>query len=169
MLRLVEDVSDTGSQKAALSFFTRCVAVWGQPLTPPSAGPDGQVQESTGLPGFERFIYEQLVPTAFAVPSLPEFNLKDGQMVVVRSSGTWSLSNETDSTHHQVLQEVGNLLQAVVKVRGHEAQSYFATVYLPSQGWPADAAIEFSTKLQELDTKAFRKYFSDLIRASRSS
>lgn len=69
----------------------------------------------------------------------------------------------------QVLGEVANLLQTVVKVRGHEAQTYFATVFLPSKGWPSNAAIDFSTKLQELDGKAFRKYFADLIRASQAS
>ncbi|KAF5342683.1 hypothetical protein D9611_001870 [Ephemerocybe angulata] len=148
MLGLAEDLSDTGSQKVALAFFTRCITVWGQPIPQPGSAPNGTA--SQGLPGFERFIYERLVPSVFAVPSLPEFNIKDGQNVVV-------------------LGEVGNLLQTVVKVRGHEAQTYFATAFLPSKGWPTDAAIDFSTKLQELDAKTFRKYFSDLIRASRSS
>ncbi|KAJ2924870.1 hypothetical protein H1R20_g12240, partial [Candolleomyces eurysporus] len=149
MLGLVEDVSDPGSQKAALSFFSRCVTVWGQPLSQPSSAPNGH-PESQGLPGFDRFIYEQLVPTAFAVPSSPEFNLKDGQMLVV-------------------LHEIANLLQTIVKVREHEAQTYFATAFLPSKGWPSNAAIDFSTKLRELDSKSFRKYFTDLIRESRAS
>ncbi|TEB33368.1 KapM protein [Coprinellus micaceus] len=151
MLQLVEDLSDTRSQKAALSFFNRCISVWGQPVSPPnSASINGQQAESTGLPGFDRFIYERIVPTAFTVPSSPNFKLTDGQNIVV-------------------LGEIANLLQAVVKVRGHEAQTYFATAFLPSKGWPSDAAIDFSTKLQELDAKGFRKYFTDLIRASRAS
>jgi exportin-T len=83
MLQLVEDVSDPASQKAALAFFGRCVQVWGQP-----ASGQGQNGSETGasLPGFERFIYEQLVPTAFGVMALPNFNPKDGQMMVVRYS-----------------------------------------------------------------------------------
>ncbi|KAJ3496967.1 hypothetical protein NMY22_g19748 [Coprinellus aureogranulatus] len=151
MLQLVEDLSDTRSQKAALQFFNRCITVWGQPVSPPnSASVNGQQTETTGLPGFDRFIYERIVPTAFSVPSLPNFKLTDGQNIVV-------------------LGEVAALLQTVVKVRGHEAQTYFATVFLPSKGWPADAAIDFSTKLQELDSKGFRKYFTDLIRAARAA
>lgn len=151
MLQLVEDLSDTRSQKAALSFFNRCITVWGQPVPPPnSASVNGQQAESTGLPGFDRFIYERIVPTAFAVPSLPNFKVNDGQNIVV-------------------LGEVASLLQTVVKVRGHEAQTYFATAFLPSKGWPSDAAIDFSTKLQELDAKGFRRYFTDLIRAARAS
>jgi exportin-T len=83
MQHLSEDVSDPVSQKAAFTFLCRCVSIWGQPLLPVvTANGNGQA-ESHGLPGFESFIYERLIPTAFRVPSLPEFNLKDGQMLVV--------------------------------------------------------------------------------------
>jgi len=47
------------------------------------------------LPGFERFIYERLVPTAFHVPSLPNFNLKDGQVTVVSTPLAWASSFES--------------------------------------------------------------------------
>jgi hypothetical protein len=75
MQQLVEDVQDPGSQKVAVVFLSRCVVFWGQPDLP----------ANQNLPGFERFIYERLVPTAFHVPSLPNFNLKDGQVTVVSS------------------------------------------------------------------------------------
>ena len=85
MLRLAEDPSDPTSEKAAFSFLGRCMTVWAEPPKTPGAQ---QV-----LPGFERFIYERVVPTAFAVLSLPQFNIKDGQIVVVSSSSrtlpTW--------------------------------------------------------------------------------
>ncbi|KAH6913077.1 KapM protein [Coprinopsis sp. MPI-PUGE-AT-0042] len=147
MLQLVEDVSDPASQKAALAFFGRCVQVWGQP-----AGTQAQNGSEAGasLPGFERFIYERLVPTAFGVMALPNFNPKDGQMMVV-------------------VHEVANLLQTICKTRGAEAYNYFVSVFLPSKGWPAETALDFTTKLRDLDGKAFRKYFTDLIRASRTS
>lgn len=76
MSRLAEDISDSSSQKSAFAFLSRCVQVWCQPAT----AADGQVQ---GVPGFERFVYERLVPTAFVVLSSPQFNIKDGQMMVV--------------------------------------------------------------------------------------
>lgn len=78
MQQLIEDVSDPGSQKIAVIFLSRCVTVWGIP----SPATNGQ-ETNQGLPGFDRFIYERLVPTAFRVPSLPGFNPKDGQMMVV--------------------------------------------------------------------------------------
>lgn len=87
MQRLAEDISDPASEKTAIVFLNRCVTVWGQP----SSSENGQ-ETGHGLPGFERFIYERLVQTCFHVPSLPQFNLKDGQMMVVR----WSFSTVID-------------------------------------------------------------------------
>ena len=72
MQQLIEDASDPGSQKVAVIFLSRCVTAWGR-----------ESNENESLPGFDRFIYERLVPTAFRVPSLPGFNPKDGQMMVV--------------------------------------------------------------------------------------
>jgi len=82
MQRIVEDVSDPSTQKVAIIFFSRCVSIWGQPLSesPDTATNDRQAQ---GLPGFERFVYERLIPATFRIPSLPNFNPKDGQMIVV--------------------------------------------------------------------------------------
>ncbi|PPQ68668.1 hypothetical protein CVT25_012322 [Psilocybe cyanescens] len=148
MQRLAEDVLDPSSEKVALMFLNRCVSVWGQPVDP-SPGKNGQ-EASEGLPGFERFIYERLIPMAFRVPSLPNFNLKDGQITVV-------------------LHEIANLLQTVCKTRGTETYTFFLNVFLPSQNWPSETALDFTTKLRDLDGKNFRKYFTDLIRSSRTS
>ncbi|KAF9477931.1 ARM repeat-containing protein [Pholiota conissans] len=147
MQQLVEDVSDPASEKAAVTFLSRCVTVWGQ-LPSGSPGQNGVANES--LPGFERFIYERLIPTAFRVPSMPNFNLKDGQITVV-------------------LHELANLLQTICKTRGDESYTFFLNVFLPSQNWPPEMALDFTTKLRDLDGKGFRKYFTDLIRSSRAS
>jgi exportin-T len=80
MLQLAGDGSDTQSQKASFAFLSKSVSVWGQPL---SGATNGEiVSESQGVPGFERFVYENVVPTAFAVLSLPDLNIKDGQVIV---------------------------------------------------------------------------------------
>ena len=68
----------------------------------------------------------------------------------------------------QVLHEIGNFLQTVLKTRGQEAFDFLVSVYLPAQNWPPEAAQEFATKLSTLDTKAFRKYFVEFVRASRA-
>ncbi|KAK7690696.1 pre-tRNA nuclear export protein [Cerrena zonata] len=142
--RFAENLTDTSSQRSAFQFFNRSVAVW---VTATELNGNTQV---SGIPGFERFAYERLVPTAFSVLSSPQFNLKDGQMLLV-------------------LNEICNFLQSVSKARGQEAFEFFASVFLPAQGWPQDAAVEFATKLRELDNKTFKKYLADFVRASRPS
>lgn len=166
MQQLAEDVSDPASEKAALTFLSRCVTVWGQSAENVAAGNEEGIES---LPGFDRFIYERLVPTAFRVPSMPNFNFKDGQMAVVSASiGKLSLVNPVTFSL-QVLHEVANLLQTICKSRGTESFNFFLNVFLPSQNWPQETALDFTTKLRDLDSKNFRKYFTDLIRSSRSS
>ena len=80
MQQLGEDINDPAGQKAAFQFLGRCVVAWLEPV----AGVNGQANgQSQTLPGFERFVYERLIPSAFAVLSSPQFNIKDGQMLVV--------------------------------------------------------------------------------------
>ena len=81
MLQLAGDGSDTQSQRASFAFLSKSVSVWGQL---PSDTTNGEiVAGSQGVPGFERFVYENVVPTAFGVLSLPDLNIKDGQVIVV--------------------------------------------------------------------------------------
>lgn len=82
MLGQAEDLLDASSQKAAFAFFNKCVGVWGKPVG--EGGGGGSDVDQEGLPGFDRFIYERIIPLAFRVASSPNFNLKDGQVVVVR-------------------------------------------------------------------------------------
>jgi exportin-T len=83
MEQLSEDLADPASAKAAFAFLGRGVAVWGQVPLQAASSTEGAARPSGGLPGFERFIYDQLIPSAFKVVSLPEFNIKDGQMLTV--------------------------------------------------------------------------------------
>ncbi|KAK7033114.1 Exportin-T [Favolaschia claudopus] len=145
MLTMAGDLSDPTCQKAALGFLNRSITTWGQPASSVGNGDT----EPKGIPGFEQYIYERIVPNVFRVPSLAEFNLKD-------------------AAHVQILHEIANLLQIVFKTRGTEANDYFVGVFLPSQGWPPDAALDFTGKLRDLETKAFRKYFTEIVRSSRA-
>ncbi|KAJ7637739.1 armadillo-type protein [Mycena polygramma] len=128
VLGIAGDLSDPPCQKAALVFLNRSITIWAQPTA--SASNDGTEQK--GLPGFEQYIYERIVPTVF-----------------------------------RVLQEIANLLQTVFKTRGTEAYDYFLGVFLPSQGWPPATALDFTGKLRDLESKPFRKYFTDFVRSSR--
>lgn len=81
MQSLAENLADPSSQRAAFTFLGRCVSIWGQ-LGPAGDASNGN-GESSSLPGFERFVYERLVPVAFGVLSSPQFTLKDPQMMAV--------------------------------------------------------------------------------------
>jgi len=148
MLQIAGDISDPTCEKVALQFLSRSVTVWGQPIIGAS-NDSGNPVEQKALPGFEQYIYERIVPTAFQIPSLPGFSLKD-------------------PGHAQTLNEIANLLQIIFKTRGTEAYDYFLGVFLPSQGWPPETALQFMHKLRDLDAKAFRKYFTEFVRSSRS-
>ncbi|KAG8841291.1 pre-tRNA nuclear export protein, partial [Tulasnella sp. 330] len=96
------------------------------------------------VPGFERVIYERLIPMAFDVPSAPNFHAKDPQSL-------------------QVLFEIGVMLKATHKARGQEVLDFLANEYLPSKNSPQETTIDFVSKLRDLDSKGFRKYFSDFV------
>lgn len=136
-----EDISDPVNQKAALLFLNKAVMIWGRMV---QNIPNGM---EAGLPGFERFIYERLVPAVFRVPSIPGFNSKDGQMLVI-------------------LHEIANLLQVICHTRGPEAYSFFLEVFLPLQKWPEKTAAQFTNNIRDLDGKSFRRYFADFVRSS---
>jgi exportin-T len=70
VMQMAADCSDSPSQKGAFTFLGRCVAAWAHPTS------------ETPIP-LERFIYDHLVPLIFKVPSMPQFNIKDGQVAVV--------------------------------------------------------------------------------------
>lgn len=93
MQGFADNVSDPANQKGTLIFFSRCVTTWGRDVIT-----NGQAGETEGLPGFERFIYERLIPTTFRVPSLPNFNPKDGQMIVVSCFILATMRNSIKST-----------------------------------------------------------------------
>ena len=83
MQQLAEDVNDPSGQRTAFQFLGRCVTTWLGPIVVSNGRTNGHQQS---LPGFERFVYERLIPSAFLVLSSPQFNIKDGQMLVVRIS-----------------------------------------------------------------------------------
>ncbi|KAF8526317.1 ARM repeat-containing protein [Hysterangium stoloniferum] len=147
-VQIAQDFSDNNGQKLAFSLLSRTITVWGQPGPPSNESLNGN-GTSTQIPGFERFLYEQLVPVAFKVPSSPQFNVKDGQMMVL-------------------CHEIGGMLQLICKTRGQEAYDYLVNVFLPSQNCPPEMATDFATKIRDYDSKTFKKFFTDFVRASRS-
>lgn len=65
-----------------------------------------------------------------------------------------------------MLGEVGTLIVATRKARGQEALDFYSNIFLPSKGWPQDAIATFVSQLVALDTKNFKKYWTDFVRRS---
>ena len=83
VVQIAQDFSDNNGQKLAFAFLSRTITIWGQLGSPSNGTINGSGAAHGPLPGFDRFVYERLVPVAFKVPSASEFNVKDGQMMVV--------------------------------------------------------------------------------------
>lgn len=85
ILQVSEDITDPNCQRMAFQFLGRSVLAWGRlPEPAQTNGNDPVAGQDTALPGFEHFIYERILPLAFRVPASPGFNVKDGQVLVVR-------------------------------------------------------------------------------------
>jgi len=143
VMLVAQDMTDPQSEKFAFQFLAKAASAWARL----SNGTNGTVPADS-IPGFERFLYDHVLPLAFKVPSLPEFNIKDGQMVTV-------------------CYEIGGTIQSICQTRGKEAYDYLSEVFFPGVNCPPATAHEFLTAAKDLDSKGFKKYFTDFVRASK--
>ena len=89
MLGIANDCSDAPSQKVAWTLLARFTTHFGK--TPAQFEATGAERSAANLPaeeyhpipGYEGFIYEHLIPLAFALPNQSGFNIKDGQALAV--------------------------------------------------------------------------------------
>ncbi len=83
---VAQDCTDPGSQKIAFVFLGRCVSTWGRVSENQQESINGNKADYDSpdfLMGFDVFVQQELIPLAFKVPSAPDFNIKDGQMLLV--------------------------------------------------------------------------------------
>lgn len=133
--------SDAACQRTAFSILHRLVASWAG-----SSAVNGSTEAT--LPGFERFIYEHLVPLIFEAPAKDTFDFKDAQSQIV-------------------LTEISTLAKTIFQKRGDEMIQFLLEVYLPGINCPPQLAQDFTTNLTTLDSKAFKKYLDAFITRSR--
>ncbi|GJJ75579.1 exportin-T [Entomortierella parvispora] len=111
-----------------------------------ATGPNGEKMEA---PGFYQFMYEHILRITFEVPMKSNFDLADGQSVLV-------------------LGEIAGLQKAMALKQGEAFLTFLSQVYLPSIHCPAELAQEYAQALQQLEAKQFKKYFQAFIQRSRS-
>jgi exportin-T len=153
------------SQKLALIFLFKFVTTFGTAPSNGAAVPAKTNGTTIPVPGIERFIYNRILLACFTIPSLPDFDPKDAMAVIVCTTLSWILLLLLIFV--QVLNEVGNLLQGIVKARGEEAVHHIQNIFLPSQNCPPDTAQTLVVNIRDMDNKAFRKYFSEFIKGTR--
>lgn len=174
LLALSRDCSDVMSQRLAWSFLAKSEIAWG---TSQAAASEPSVFAETAasnfsqkvaaglvsatnqhvipkaqraaqaLPGYETFIYQSLIPTAFSVPADSKFNMRTGQ---------------------PVLAEISIVLRNLLHARGQEGIDYLLTDLLPKLQCPPEMAQQLVQHLQSQQSKDFRKTFTEFIKAMRS-
>ncbi|KAF9114533.1 pre-tRNA nuclear export protein [Mortierella sp. AM989] len=161
VLHYAQDMSDVPVSRMAFGILLKAVNSWGSQGESGGAntsstangdsntsanGTDGNRPEA---PGFYQFMYEHVVRITFEVPMKPNFDLQDGQSMLV-------------------LGEIAGLQKAMSVKQGDVFLTYLSQVYLPSINCPADLTQEYVQALGGLDVKQFKKYFQAFIQKSRS-
>jgi exportin-T len=77
-LHFAKDNSDPTTQKMSFGVFLKMVNSW--TTTTAANAPNNQQQS---VPGFDQFVYNELLPITFTVPMSAAFNLADGQSILV--------------------------------------------------------------------------------------
>ncbi|KAF9200449.1 pre-tRNA nuclear export protein [Haplosporangium sp. Z 27] len=160
VLHYAQDMTDVPVSRMAFGILLKAVNSWGSQGE--SAGANGTstvngdengtnkgTTENGIAPGFYQFMYEHIVRVTFEVPMKSNFDLQDGQSMMV-------------------LGEIAGLQKALVAKQGDGILTYLSQVYLPSINCPADLAQEYVQALSQLDAKQFKKYFQAFIQKSRS-
>lgn len=153
------DTSDGSTEKAAFALVTKMVMTWGSgnKANTSSNGVPGKTKKdaaasrpSSPLPGFDRLIYDHLVPMCFEIPSKPTFDLGDAETQLV-------------------LAEIAALQKAIYDKLGSDAVNYLSGVYFPRINCPPELATEYLQNLQQLEGKQFKAFFIKFIRQSRGT
>lgn len=110
--------------------------IWLKPHPQALPTPDPSVSP---VPGFELFLYHQVVPLCFAIPSRSEFD--------------WS-----DAESYVVLTEIVGILKMLLTMRGEEFTEYLMGNLFPSMSCPTEKAQHLIRGIQETaESKPSRK------------
>ncbi|KAL1916477.1 uncharacterized protein VTP21DRAFT_5668 [Calcarisporiella thermophila] len=142
ILHYASDTSNVQSQKLAFGILLKMVNAWAENQA-------NGTNSSVNLPGFDQFVYGDLVRACFEVPAKPGFDLTDGQTVLV-------------------VGEIALLQRAIFERGGAAFADYLREGYLPSIQCPPSLADEYVQALQQLDAKNFKKYFQTFVQKSKA-
>ncbi|KAF7730156.1 pre-tRNA nuclear export protein [Apophysomyces ossiformis] len=138
VLHFSKDNNDPTIQKMAFGVFLKMVYAW------------CTTEQQPGVSGFDQFVYNELIPTTFAVPMNAAFNVADGQSLLVFG-------------------EMTSIQKVVCSKQGNQFIEYMNNVFFPSIQCPRETAERYCQAVQQYDVKEFKKYFQEPVvyRSSR--
>ncbi|XP_065829069.1 exportin-T-like [Oscarella lobularis] len=119
------DFPEPSTQKYCFSCLKKLVEVWGG--------------GTSSVPGFDEFIYKNIIPACFVAPLKATFDLKDVQALTV-------------------LSESGQVMKTILARRGVELFHYLQSEYLPSLNFSSELIQEYLKHLQHADQKTFKNF-----------
>jgi len=137
VVHCARDSADVQSQKAALSVLAKMVNVW------------GGLNDTTSIPGFADFIYQQIVTIIFEIVMKEDFNLQSADTLII-------------------LNEISNLHLTILQKQGVKYAEYLLSYFFPSINCPSQAASDFVNAMQNSDKKTFSKYIKKFFQAMKS-
>ncbi|GAA5960825.1 hypothetical protein JCM21900_002296 [Sporobolomyces salmonicolor] len=133
-------------QRYGFGVLNKLIQIWVEPYSPSG---NATAPAPSPVPGFEQFLYQNVVKLCFEVPMRADFDYSDAQSF-------------------QVIGEIANLLKLLVQKRGAEFVEFMTTQFFPSIQCPPEASQAFMTALQEApDGKQLKKFLGDWLRTSR--
>ncbi|GAA5992257.1 hypothetical protein JCM5350_006326 [Sporobolomyces pararoseus] len=134
-------------QRYGFGVLVKLVSIWVDPFPVPTNSKTPIVPSP--VPGFERFIYENVIGICFEIPLKPEFDFSDAQS-------------------YQVVGEIALLLKTLQQKRPTEFESFLETSFFPSINCPPEKSQPFMVALRESpDGKQLKKFFGDWLKSSR--
>jgi exportin-T len=140
-LNAVLDVIIKSCSHQSVHLIKSCVVIL-QSLIQHWAGPNG-------LPNFNKYVYERIIPTCFSVPMLQQFDLEE-------------------ATCNAVLVDIVLVLKTALIKCGAEFAAFMVTQFLPNYAKLApEQAQAFMQQLQSANEREFKKVFKELIKARK--
>ena len=145
------DPTDLRTAKTALQVLNRMASIWGgHGGTEPGKQVNGNgITSQKALPGFDEFMMTRFSPVTWALATEQSFNPRDAQA-------------------RSVLSEAASLQLAIYDKTGHKYLMWLRDNELKGMGMEKDMIDSYLLNLSELDIKAFRAYFAQLVTQTRS-
>ncbi|KAK4048624.1 pre-tRNA nuclear export protein [Microbotryomycetes sp. JL201] len=126
----VANDSQAPEQRIGLALLNKLGSLWIAPSSTAAPGVNGVT--SSPVPGFEQFLYSDVVKLCFELPTQPSFDFSDAQS-------------------YQVITEMCNLLKMLLAKRGDEFTDFLTNNYLASIQCPPEASAALLNALREIN------------------